>query len=281
MFIGAGVSKSMKIPTWDQFAKWVLDDLACKKLLNYNETQSLKKLEPRTILSIAKIIDDNLEIVKYFKSTSKESAIYQTLNSIGCTFVTTNYDLCLKPIMPKSKNSSIIEQQGIRVMSTNELHSVDLDDTGNVIHLHGSIEKPETMIVTTRQYLEHYDNKNVQAFLTHLFKKKTVVFLGYGLNETELLEHILRRGTDTKENTRRKLRKLFCLQGFFSSEKPLYEHLYSYYKESFGLELLGFLKDHKSYKCLDEIVSIWADNIIVNDFAILQGANAITEVLGT
>lgn len=69
-----------------------------------------------------------------------------------------------------------------------------LDEPGTVVNLHGCSNEPETMIVTTKDYLEHYDHPNVQSFLEWLFRKKVVLFLGYGLEEAEILEHILRRG---------------------------------------------------------------------------------------
>ena len=52
-----------------------------------------------------------------------------------------------------------------------------LNEPGTVVHLHGAISKPETMIVTTKEYLEHYDNENVQEFLGELFEKKLFYFL--------------------------------------------------------------------------------------------------------
>ena len=67
------------------------------------------------------------------------------------------------------------------------------------------------MVVTTKEYLEHYDHDNVQQFLGELFEKKTVVFLGYGLEELEMLEHILRRGQVKQTGDRRR----FAVQGFF------------------------------------------------------------------
>ena len=54
MFVGAGVSKRVNLPSWKGFANLVLSDLTAKGLLNHNEVKLLKKLEPRKILSIAR-----------------------------------------------------------------------------------------------------------------------------------------------------------------------------------------------------------------------------------
>ena len=62
---------------------------------------------------------------------------------------------------------------------------------------------------------------------SELFEKKTVLFLGYGLEEADILEHILRRGTVKATKDRRR----FALQGFFLSQQPLYENLHHFYEK--------------------------------------------------
>lgn len=243
------------------------------------EVESLKTLHPRIILSIAQIRDGDLDYTKYFKLKGKdESDIYQSLNSIGCTFVTTNYDLNLHPSPPHSSPAGAsIQTQGVRFVSREELLSETLDDIGNVFHLHGATNNPSTMIVTTEEYLQHYDCEYVQAFLKHLFKTKTIVFVGYGLEESEILEHILRRGSI---ESRTKQPNLFSLQGFFSTEECRYESLYMYYKQSFELTLLGFLKDRDGYASLDKIIRNWANTIDVKSAALLHDFDAFDEILG-
>ena len=48
--------------------------------------------------------------------------------------------------------------------------------------------------MTTPQYLTHYEDNRVQEFLDELFERHTVLFVGYGLEEWEILERILRKG---------------------------------------------------------------------------------------
>ena len=81
-----------------------------------------------------------------------------------------------------------------------------------------------------RDYLNHYSSKEVQDFLRYLFEKKTILFLGYGLDEIEVLEYILRgggAGMTREERTRR-----YMLQGFFNAEMGLYNLLHDYYFRS-------------------------------------------------
>ena len=131
------------------------------------------------------------------------------------------------------------------------------------------------MVVTTKDYLDHYDQEIVQTFLHDLFKRKIVLFLGYGLSENEILEHILRRGSVEDQDTGD--RRRFVLQGFFRSQEPLYQKLYEYYRVSFGLHLIGFIRDYKDYKQQEAIIKSWAREIRVNkpaladDYARMRG----------
>ena len=132
------------------------------------------------------------------------------------------------------------------------------------------------MVVTTEDYLTHYDHDNVQQFLRDLFERKTVVFLGYGLEESEILEHILRRGQVRWTEDQR----LFAVQGFFRSQQPLYEKLHNYYEKSFGVHLLGFIRDHENYKGLEAIVKSWVTPINIGEPPSVVDKEFMDEVLG-
>lgn len=280
LFVGSGVSQRMGLPSWKTFASSVLDELVAKQILNYNEINALKNLEPRKILSIAKIQlkihKENVDFTRFFrKKRRKKSDIYDKLNSIGCTFVTTNYDRYLEPSIFQPKHAHETQHRGKRIVSRDDLCPVLIDRLGNVVHLHGAIDKPETMIIGTADYLTHYDHKHVQKLLTHLFEFKTVVFLGYGLEESELLEHILRRGSVRRSEEQR----VFSLQGFYSSQSPLYEKLCEYYEHEFGLRLIGYLMDDEEYACLDNIVAKWSEFIVVGSTSQSEDARFIENVL--
>ncbi len=198
LFVGAGVSRLLGLPSWAGLAQRALEDLLKAKLLNYSEIEQLKTLDPKKQLSIATLIaEDNeidLDIGRHLKAQSDGDNIYKAINDIGCSCVTTNYDELLSPRYYSSKDGSETASPGSRTAERDKLFSNLLNEPGAVVHLHGCISQPRTMVVTTKDYLEHYDNENVQEFLGDMFARKTVVFLGYGLEEAEILEHILRRG---------------------------------------------------------------------------------------
>ncbi len=280
-FVGAGASMLLALPSWAGLAGYALNDLRDNDYLNYSELEQLNGLDPKRQLSIAySIAEDNkykLDLTKHLVCKSDGDNIYKAINDIGCPCVTTNYDELLSPRFVDKKDGSTTAVSVNRVYEKEKFFAKLLNEPGTVVHLHGAITKPEAMVVTTKQYLEHYDHENVQEFLGELFERKTVLFLGYGLEEAEILEHILRRGSAKRTSHRR----LFALQGFFSSQKPLYENLHAYYEKSFGVHLLGFVRDHDNYKRLEGIIKSWASQIEVRKPPLAADHDFLDEVLSS
>jgi len=280
LFVGAGASMLLELPSWAGLASNALVELRKNAFLNYSEIEQLNTLDPKKQLSIAYLIaEDNgykLDLAKYLRGKGVGDSIYKAINDIGCPCVTTNYDELIAPRFVENTNGSTTAAPVVRISERDKFYAKWLNEPGTVVHLHGAISKPETMIVTTKEYLEHYDHENVQEFLGELFEKKTVLFLGYGLEEAEILEHILRRGSVKATQDRRR----FALQGFFLSQRPLYENLHNYYEKSFGVHLLGFIRDHENYKRLEGIVKSWATQIEIRKPPLANDKDFMDEVLG-
>ena len=282
-FVGSGVSIMLDLPSWSGMAQQALADLTSAGIIDYSESEQLKYLDPKKLLSIVKFIADDhkipLDLSKKLKEKSEDESIYKTLNDIGCTCVTTNYDLLLDPRYQEQKNeepSSIAPKKSVRFYNKDDFKPRYLTEPGNVIHLHGSIEDVDNMIVSTKEYLEHYDDPQVQTFLKELFDKYVILFLGYGLEEAEILEHILRRGGASKKNTER---RLFVLQGYFNSQEPLHKYMHLYYDKSFGVNLIGFIRDYKNYHQQEEIIKDWASKLNIRKPELTVDLDFMNEVL--
>ncbi len=285
LFVGAGVSRLVNLPSWNSLAWNALEALRKKDLLNFSELEQLKVLDAKKQLSIAQLIAEesevDLNLPSYFAGVSEGTSIYKTINDIGCVCVTTNYDELLSPRFTEAAGEptgavSVKPKEPIRISEKERFLAKWLDEPGTVVHLHGAVSKPATMVVTTSDYLAHYDHRNVQHFLRDLFDRKVVLFLGYGLEEVEILEHILRRG----ETRRAKDRRRFALQGYFLSQDPLYRKLYSYYEQSFGVHLIGYVRDHNDYAQQEAIFREWAPQIRVRKPALAGDLEKMDEVLG-
>jgi hypothetical protein len=281
LFVGAGTSRMLGYPSWGGLASLALKELCSAGFINHSEFDQLQRgLDPKKQLSIAELIAEEngtqLDLVKHLKPRSSEKGIYEFLNSIGCACVTTNYDELLIPQNLPLKDGSATAAEVNRIFNKNQFLAHHLNKPGTVVHLHGSVSDAKSMVVTTKDYLNHYDSEEVQHFLGELFDKKTILFIGYGLEEAEILEHILRRGKVEKQGG---IRKRFSLQGFFRSEQPLYERISRYYAASFGVNIIGFVRDHRDYEQQNSIIKSWAEVIRVNPPALTEDLKYMDEVL--
>jgi hypothetical protein len=279
LFVGAGASMMVGMPSWGGLASAALNSLVVQGYIDYAELDQLKTLDPKKQLSIADFISQehghHLELSQYLKARWK-SSIYPNINSIKATCVTTNYDheLCPLPLEEASEQetkASVVRKSGVE-----NLQAADLKVPGTVIHLHGDMNNPETMIVTTRDYLAHYDEPKVQHFLSELFRDYVVAFIGYGLDESEILEHILRR-SGVKESATKRQR--FLLQPFFKSQQSLYERLKVYHQKSFGVHLIGYARDEKDYQQLENVIEQWALKLTVRPPALVGDIEMMDRIL--
>src|SRR5207237_626361 len=117
-----------------------------------------------------------------------------------------------------------------------DLTLANLNQPNTVIHLHGTVDAADSMILTTKHYISHYANDRgkstpeniVLTFLDHLFHQKTVLFIGYGLEELEILEYVISNvrvpaGGSTPKASH------YLLQGFFKYQYDLMRSLEQYY----------------------------------------------------
>ncbi|GAB1354164.1 hypothetical protein MASR1M12_29020 [Erysipelotrichia bacterium] len=276
IFVGAGISRLVGLPGWDGFAASVLQQLVSSKIIDYYQESQIKSIpDARKWLSIANIIakkaDHEIDYNQLFTIKTPKNPIYEHLNQYKCTFVTTNYDKLIAPAHWKG-----VPEENWRYYERKDILPDKLDKDF-VIHLHGCISVPKSMIVTTKDYLEHYTNENssVAAFLQHLFSKKTVLFIGYGLEEVEILEYILKFSAQREQNHK----QIFILQGFFDSNKPLFDSLEAFYKESFNAELIGYSLNQNSYSQQEKIIENWLQKLKFGNLSLAEYSLAMIDEL--
>lgn len=280
IFVGAGVSRLAGGPSWGDFANEVLEQLCAKSLIDHAEIKQLQDYDPKTRLSIAKdICRDSCEsidykaILQHNTPSREELAIFEHLISIGAPFVTTNFDPLLKlactmspGVVTLKEGSEPAESEGPSVIrkldsihQVTDLHTNLLYKPDHVIHLHGCLENYGGMVISTRDYLEHYSKPEVIEFLRVLFTEFTVLFVGYGLDELEILEYIfLKKPSNDKDNIEGQHYWLFPV---FSYQTQLLKRLQKYYRNHCNVELVGFNRDKNNYHQLVNVVAAWAKEI--------------------
>ena len=277
LFIGAGVSRIVGCPSWEEFAHLQLKDLFEKKSINYFEYSKLKTLNNRKLLSICRRIykENNLQppslksLLTGKDELLKKYSIYEDLYSFNAVYVTTNYDDYMDEIAkkPSFKQTSIAQNsiaqdtvekeipKGKVIYSKEEMLISNLDN-GNTIHLHGSVKDEKNTIVTIVDYIEHYKyNSEPAVLLEEIFKNYTVLFVGYGLEEYEILEFMISKSKTSKNEI-----KHFMLYPIFKNEINLLDFYRKYYGD-LGIELIVYPLDEKGYEQLAFVVREWAKQI--------------------
>ena len=275
-FIGGGVSALIGCPTWEQLADRALRYCVGRTpVFTCAHLDQLRPLNPRTKLSIVRGIEKEQKIPIPYKTflhpqqedKDKGRVLYENLRRLSTRFVTTNYDEWLDG--PRPGQVTIVDEPSSTTISRAwepdvvfrkpQLTADILNRKNVVIHLHGSVKEPEGMVLTTSEYVQHYQNDRLGAenpvltFLDNLFRDKYVLFLGYGLDELEILEYILLKRRDVMV----KGTQHYIVQGFFSHEKALMRHLQSYYRQC-GVDLIPFLKDAKGHDQLLDVIDSFA-----------------------
>nr|WP_320051422.1 SIR2 family protein [uncultured Desulfuromonas sp.] len=295
-FIGAGASRLAGSPDWNGHADKALKQFVENGKFSHAQLDQLQGISARVKLSIALAlqdehglkIDHRAILQPNEKTDPKGIRLYSGLSKLGKTFVTTNYDEWLDEYLalPADHKDGVpaTEAQAIK-KSRKVFHNVDeliqanLNQSDAVIHLHGSILDPDNMIFTTQHYVKHYANdrssgdpekeNRVLTFLEHLFKEKTVLFIGYGLEELEILEYVILKARRMVEGAPLETRH-YLVQGFFSHQRELMLSMETYFRRECGIKLIPFLRDEKDWDMLLDVVDHLAEKVPASDLMTLQ-----------
>jgi hypothetical protein len=305
-FVGAGVSRLAGCPSWVGFADAVLRSLIQAGKFSYSQLDQVRNLNPRVKLSFARRLAKDSKVAIDYKALLHSVArsdhkdgcqVYRSLFKLGSIFVTTNYDEWLDDRIPEvgaaltppssPSNASRIAPMRV-VYKVEEFIPSLLNLPNTVIHLHGSVLDPDKMILTTGDYLKHYANdrgsadaegeNRVLTFLEYLFSNRSVLFIGYGLEELEILEYVLLKAGKRANSSSRELRH-YILQPFFSHEEVLLRSFRSYYRNECAVELIPFRRDDKDYGQLVDVLEDFARKIPAVPPLVLQKAQEMEDLL--
>lgn len=285
-FIGAGVSKIAGGPTWPEFADGIFDQLVTQGALSYAELEQIKykAMGPRMKISLAAELAKDIKIKIDYKSIlhspnwknhENGQKIYSALWRLSKRFVTTNYDLWLDEtdnqlaINPANSNQDKVQPRRIIYDQNNFLGSeLDVKDRETVIHLHGSIQNPESMLLTTSDYLRtyglshdstRYAKNKIHHFLQFIFQEKDILFMGYALDELEILEYLILKKKQIGA-MERKNQKHFILQPFFKNDEKLINGVTNYFKD-LEITLIPYYRDANNYDALIDILEGYASQM--------------------
>lgn len=308
LFIGAGVSQIAGSPGWSDFADHALR-MAKSEDFNFALLDQIRRrsLSPRIKLALAldfakrSGIPIDFETILHPEGRSFNAAgqrLFGALNALGRNFVTTNYDYWLDDLIRPTTQYLIFEQQigqGSSSLPRETFHRLEeikisllhRTNVSSVIHIHGSLNDSQNMVLTTSDYITRYGHErggsglrqnNIHLFLEDLFHTKTVLFVGYGLDELEILEYIImkaKRDLRTSVDAARH----FILQPFFSHEAEVAKGISSYFKSQCGVTLLPFLRDKRDFAQLIDVIEYFAQEIPVGPILNIERRNFMDDLL--
>lgn len=175
-FVGAGVSKLSKAPSWAELVDEFSSRLGMSKKGMYSADELLQI--PQMYWSKYNNEDEYYAIVqnKLNYSSIKPNIIHSRMLELNpVSFLTTNYD-------PLIEEAAIMASKSYKVISSN-------DDVPNIfgdrfiLKVHGDIEH-RNIVLKEDDYLNYSDDfKLIETLMKSIFATNTVVFIGYGLND--------------------------------------------------------------------------------------------------
>ena len=188
VFAGAGVSmqEPCKLPSFDELVSSIKEQVDYAGMLRTRDEREpperyLGYLEEEGCdikSSCASIISKPTEasqlhrnILRLFESSSK------------ARIVTTNFDTCFERANDKDEIIPPIYTAPALPLG---------ESFEGIVHLHGSVNDPRSLVLTARDYGKAYITKGwASSFLVDLFKSNTALFVGYSCNDS-LVDYLTR-----------------------------------------------------------------------------------------
>ncbi|MBR3632754.1 MAG: SIR2 family protein [Elusimicrobiaceae bacterium] len=283
VFVGNGISRLAGVPSWRELALRYLENWFEKGNLSYDAYNKLKdESDPLTLLTICagKLGKDELKnelyarLTQFIKQDSEEEKkilrIYRYIRDFHAGYITTNYDDYLEMSTPTSE---IEDLQGIEFLQPYKinlqktLNRLGLNDKmekarDSIVYLHGKASKlgvvekdavRNDIILTLEDYLEHYkdDDGLGKTFLSNVFANHVFLFIGFGLKEFEIIQHI-RRPDNSHSH--------YILLGVSDYEYDISDQYRNYYS-ILNITPVFYSTSQKGYAQLEDVLREWSLNI--------------------
>jgi hypothetical protein len=261
LFVGAGVSRLVGCKGWGDLALDLLEICRDKEFINYRTFRELKDLtDHRQLITICfHILKDHRKEGLFYrklraalrttKSRTKFMDVFELLSRMPhfCV-VTTNADTNLDRYFDKQRIVAKAEQFPPK------------PESGFLYHLHGSTTE-RNEVFTLEQYFDQYSKgvgsvaSRIPAFLEYLFTRCSVLFLGYGLSEFEILEFIFRQ---PKTPVLPSPRHFMLIEDFADSLRK--SCLQPYY-DIMHIQLISYSTDIRGYDELYYVIRDWSHQL--------------------
>jgi hypothetical protein len=200
-FVGAGVSVDSGLPDWDRLLKSLHTRVVNAQ--HRDEIQRVKDGNPDPIM-LFELIRQSLgqdllieSVVREFnEQKSRPDGLVATpvpndLHHLVCRLpirriITTNYDSFLEDASKASGRKHLTFTRE----DNKDLYDAIMDDKQSIIKIHGDKDKPNSVVVTRRDYDRVYAGGFVNDWLEKSFIYNSFLFLGYSLRDIDIVSMI-------------------------------------------------------------------------------------------
>lgn len=282
-FIGAGLSAlDQQVPTWPALGNQAVDYLVDREILTHHEADRLKSTvsDPKQKISILHnmLNFDSGDVKNFYELRFKkktddlgEESVYQILTKFRDVLkLTSNIDnlICLAEEAYKEHkkvslgNSEHTDEQEPLDNFFNEKEDVVSEGFNKdmlplkvkkIYFLHGYINNLKSVVMSTDQYAEAYYHPGKperRQFLAEVFNQYTVIFMGYGLGELEILGNLAASGN----------KQHYALMPTYFNESYLFR-LEKSYLNSFNIEPIPYYLDFNKYARIKTVLQNWRREI--------------------
>lgn len=179
--IGAGFSKNGIIPDGENIPDWgELGKAIAQYMPDYTYTNALDAIS---------LFENEFSRGKLIETLAKETKVnrvqpgeaHQALVKILFdTICTTNFDFLIEQALAEQKipHSTIVSEERL---------SISTKEQTKVIKIHGDFNHPSQMVITENDYDNFLDkNKVLSTYISNLFITKTLLLVGYSLDDTDI-----------------------------------------------------------------------------------------------
>jgi hypothetical protein len=248
-FTGTGFSKSVtenQAPSWQGLLEELCgllpeSDALKDSLFPEDEVSPLSLEEAAQVISIKlSSVEKNIhkEISKIIGNVSlsaNNGLLFEFFSNREFSIVTTNYDKLAEELTADNPCHSITPGLPIPKSPANV----------KIYHVHGSIDSPQNMVVTSEDYFRFINgNSYFSRKLSTVLHENTVVILGYSLGDTNLKAILSDYKGFSKSH-------VVGSNIFLISKSTVNQHVKDYYSYCYGIRVLDDLEIHEFFEKLN------------------------------